>query len=164
MTRAKHALILVGDYTTLTHTDQQSTWLPFFAFFWKKRWLCGDEYKVFSTTSCRKNKETDPDQTRTPYVTAGASISSACTFTPDDAKDFANRMVDSCVALLGFPSSLMVVDFVLYLPKHVHSIDKWPNDAWEYDRKIWSHHCVLYRLTVKHDATNYVYFFAWPCL
>ena len=79
--------------------------------------------------------------------------------TSQDAQTFANLMVKSCVALLDIPSFLGLVDFVLTLPKHCYSPEDCPNDAWEYDRKIWSHHCVVCRLTVKHDATNYVLFF-----
>ena len=158
MTRAKHGLLLVGDYTTLVHKDPKSTWQPFFAFFWNKRWLCGDEYEEVSTTSCRKKVDTDSDQTRTRHATAGAAISTACNFTPDDAQTIAKRMVESCKALLDLPSFLGLVDFVLTLPKRCYSSEDRPNDAWDYDRKIWSHHCVVYRLTVKHDATNYVFF------
>ena len=104
------------------------------------------------------------EQPRTVYSTAGAAISSSCDFTADDAQHLANCMVRSCKALISYESFFRIVDFVLGLPKHKYTVEQRPSDVWKYDRKIWSHECVLYRLTVKHDATNYVYFFCMTLL
>ena len=160
MTRAQLGFIMVGDYTSLTQRDQEGTWKPFFDFFWKKGWCCGEAYKAFSATACRMIQDPVLEQPRTVYSTAGAAISSSCDFTADDAQHLANCMVRSCKALISYESFFRIVDFVLGLPKHKYTVEQRPSDVWKYDRKIWSHECVLYRLTVKHDATNYVYFFA----
>jgi hypothetical protein len=40
-------------------------------------------------------------------------------------------------------------------------MQQWPSDPFEYDRKIWSPLCVFKHVSIKHDATNYVY---WVCM
>ena len=60
-------------------------------------------------------------------------------------------------ALVFLQPFLRALDHVLDLRKKAFGMDDRPDNAAEYDRKIWSHQCVVKLVTIKQDATNYVY-------
>ena len=156
---AIQAVILIGDFATLTMKDPLNTWQPFFEFCSQRRWLTGEAYDAACKLDMHEHDDVSASESRNPYLTGGSETPFSYTFDEHDIEGFVENLTFYSERLVECQAFSLLLDFVLAMPEYVASSDRLEDQTPMNTRALWSKHCAFHRLILEPDPAPYVYFF-----